>query len=97
MKTSLDYKKIFNNVQSFATKNRVYLIAGLIVAIFGFAIFRIQQLADPQIDQAKLDEAIAGYKRVQIDEKTVEEIRQLVESKVEVSPKFNDRNNPFAE
>jgi hypothetical protein len=97
MKTSLDYKKIFNSLEIFAVKNRVYLVAGLIVMIFGFAIFRIDQLADPKVDQAKLDEAIAEYKRVQIDEKTVEQIRQLVESQIEISPQFNERDNPFAE
>ncbi len=97
MKTSLDYKKLFKVGVFYIAKYRVVITIFVLVGVFGFAVFRINELSDPQPNEAYLAEAITVYKPVKIDEQTVEDIRKLIESNVEVEPQFNNRDNPFSE
>lgn len=97
MKTSLDYRKIFKTVTLYATKYRVLITILAIASIFSFAVLRINQLSDPKADEDKLAESLAEFKKVTIDDAVVENIRNLIESNVEVSPQYNNRDNPFAE
>lgn len=97
MKTSLDYKKITKTALVFVTRYRVFITIGVLVGIFGFAVIRINQLSDPKANQDRLVEATKEYKKVNIDQGTVDNIQALVESNVQVDPKFNNRDNPFAE
>lgn len=97
MKTSLDYKKLLSLATSYGTKYRIPITAAVLLAIFGFAVYRINSLSDPRANEAALLETLETYREVKIDDATVQNIKALTESNVEVNPQFDNRDNPFAE
>ncbi len=95
--TSFNYRKIIKSGLSFGAKYRTYITIAVIAIIFGFTYLRIATYSDPMPDQDALVEKLAEYNRLDINEETVEKIKTLVDSDVEVNPQFENRDNPFAE
>jgi len=97
MKTNLDYRKILKKATLYAARYRVMITIAVIIAIFSFAILRINQLSDPTANEDTLTELTAKIKKVSIDDEVVENIRNLIESNVKISPQYSNRNNPFSD
>ena len=95
--TSFDYKKILKIGVSYVVKYSFILTVAILAGLFIFTVTRINALSDPVTDNDYLIQTLSGYKEVSIDEETVEKIKQLVESDIEINAEFNSRENPFSE
>jgi len=95
---SFEYNKIVKNISSMVIKYRFSLTIVVIVGVFAFAIYRVDSLANPDINQDRFLEQIQTVKKVSFDEAAVEAIQELEQTDVQVDPELiDDRDNPFSE
>lgn len=77
---------------------RIVLFLLLLVAVYGFGVWRIQTLSNAQPDQQTIALQTRDTSRPRIDKQLVEKIEQLESSNVTVKALFNQaRQNPFRE
>ncbi len=91
-----DYKKQFKTLIEYITRLRTVLTIVALCGIFGFAIIRIDNLSNPEPDQARLDEQSTTLRKVTFDEEVIDQIQGLIDSGITIDAEFDpDRDNPF--
>lgn len=96
-KLSFDYKKMMRNVGNVASHYQVIIASVLLLGVFGFVIWRLNNKLDPEMDQQRYDEQITTLKKVKFNEEAISKIQELKDSDVDISSRFVDRDNPFVE
>lgn len=86
------FKQLFSVIRRFR-----YLIFGsIIVALFGFTVWRIDYLSAAARDEEAYQEQLSTVDRISFDEEAIEQILDLRDADVEVNPNFpGNRINPF--
>lgn len=75
---------------------RYPLVGAIIVALFGFTVWRIDYLSAPERDEEAYNEQLSTVERINFDEEAIEEILKLRSADVDISPNFpGNRTNPF--
>ena len=98
MNTSIDYRKVYNALTHFLAKNQIAVIALITVALVAVVVVQMNALLDADVDQLRLNDKLNELQIVEFDTAAIEEIRQLIDSEVEINPRFLDtRTNPFGE
>lgn len=93
-----DLKETSQHLLTTFVKEQTFIIAIIVGVLLLFTAYRMLQLADPPADQVKIDENSVKLKRIVIDPKVVDEIKQLNANSTSVTPSVNQgRSNPFNE
>lgn len=89
---------VFSPFIDFCRKNRVFVIILVVVAIFGFIVFRINYFNNLTPSESALDEQLKISSRPKIDKAIVEKLTNLESENIQVKALFNQaRENPFNE
>ena len=82
----------------FAKKYAALLFILLAIAILGFLVYRIGQLASMEPSNELVSEKSGQNRPMGIDPKAVDQVKSLQSTNVEIKSLFNNsRNNPFSE
>jgi hypothetical protein len=82
----------------FLKKYFSFIMAILALAVFGFLVFRINQLSRIEPDETAVLEKLETVRRPKIDQSVVDKIEQLQDQNIQVQSLFDQaRNNPFSE
>jgi hypothetical protein len=95
----IDLKVIINKIKVFLRKMAGYagfIAVILVLAAYGFIVFRIRTLANHEPDSEVVSERLKNLKKPSIDQSTIDKIQQLQETNVQVKALFDQaRDNPF--
>jgi predicted negative regulator of RcsB-dependent stress response len=96
-----DFKKYAAKLAPAVKFIRQYLAATvilIILAIFGFLVWRIGSLANAEPTSSAVDEALVTVKRPRIDPNAISALQDLQGHNVDIQSLFpTSRNNPFQE
>jgi predicted negative regulator of RcsB-dependent stress response len=82
----------------FVKKYKKFLFSMIVLAMLGFLVFRINQLATAEPSEAMIDEKLQTVTRPKLDQEVIDRIQQLQDQNVEVQSLFDQaRKNPFNE
>lgn len=97
----IDSKEILAKLQSYTLILRKYVVFIYVVVlmiIFSFFIFRINQINSAEPQDTQIEEKLQTVQRPKIDQTVLDKIEQLQGQNVEVQALFDQaRNNPFSE
>lgn len=89
-------KNQLKNLLSLLAKYRYPVVGAVIVALFGFTVWRIDYLSAPERDEESYNEQLTTVEKVNFDEEAIEAILELKDTDVEVRSNFpGNRTNPF--
>lgn len=93
----LKLKALLAQALSIVTSVRVYVLAGLIVALFGFVALRVQRITNPPLNQDSFDERRLELEanRVRFDESTLNEVLTRSRLGPSTEPGSTGDANPF--
>jgi hypothetical protein len=95
---SLKPNKEISKLLSLLIKYQVAIILLLIGGLLALTALRMLHYANPASDDARVQENLSKFKKIHIDQKTVQRIEQLKDSNVSAGTKIeNNRTNPFSE
>jgi len=99
MNTDVKQLKIIAIKAVYVLKNKavfIFIIVGL--ALVGFLVLQIRTLASTEPTDDMLTEKMGETRPIRIDEESVETVKNLQETNIEVKALFDqNRNNPFSE
>ncbi len=88
--------KIMNLIRHL-TKYRFIAFWILILALFGYSLWRIQALSNPAIDQAYIvSQQKSQTTKVQISDSLRQQLEELQGKPITVKPQHGSRSNPFS-
>ncbi len=95
----IDVKVIINKLKILLKRMVGYagfIAVILVLASYGFIVFRIRTLANHEPDSEVVSERLKNLKKPSIDQATIDKIQQLQETNVQVKALFDQaRDNPF--
>lgn len=98
---NLDLKELPQKIKpliSYVQKYRKFLFFILLLAVYGWLVFRINTLSSIEPSEEAISEKLQTAKRPKIDQAALEKIQQLQDNSVEVQALFKQaRDNPFQE
>jgi hypothetical protein len=95
---NLKPNKEISKLLSLLIKYQVAIILLLIGGLLALTALRMLHYANPASDDARVQENLSKFKKIHIDQKTVQRIEQLKDSNVSAGTKIeNNRTNPFSE
>lgn len=81
-----------------AARYRIIIFVVLVVAVYGFLVYRINSLSNAQPSSQATSAQVNPIAGAHIDKATVAQLQQLQDNSVSVQTLFNNaRNNPFQE
>lgn len=81
---------------AYIKRYRIIVFALFFLGLYSFLIFQINALAESEPDPAMVSESTV--KRLQVDQKSIDNILKLEEQNIEVKSLFQEaRANPFTE
>ena len=91
-------KKILSRLSGLLARFESLIIILLCGILLALAATKMLRLIDPPINEDRVQENTAKLKQIHIDQKIIERIKQLSDSKTSPKPNFqSDRTNPFSE
>jgi hypothetical protein len=97
-KTHFKPNKDINKLLRIVIKYRVAVIMIFIGGLLTLTALKMLHYSDPPADDARIQENLSKFKKIRIDQKTVQRIDQLQDSQVAPGTSIeNGRTNPFAE
>jgi hypothetical protein len=79
-----------------AERYSLLLFVALVVILYGFLLFRINNLNSAQPSSAAIESKVEAGKTLRIDQKVVHQLQSLQDNSVSVKTLFNQaRSNPF--
>ncbi len=97
----LDVKDSFAKLQpviQFLKRYAVFMFVLLVLGIFGFFVFRINQYSRIEPSDEAVQEKLKSVQRPKIDQSVLDKIEQLKGQNIQVQSLFDQaRNNPFNE
>ena len=86
----------FQTIFRFFRKYAVFIVFILVLAAYGFIVFRIRTLANSEPNEDAVTEQLSSLNRPKIDQSTINKIQQLQDTNVQVKALFDHaRDNPF--
>jgi hypothetical protein len=90
--------KQFDKSVKFISKYQVAVVLIVIGGLLALTALRMLHYSNPPANDARIQENLSKFKKIYIDQKTVQRIEQLQDSKVSPGTNIqNGRTNPFAE
>lgn len=90
--------QLLHNLRKIISRYHTLAMVLLVGAILALSAFKMLGYVDPAADPDRAAENATKLKRITIDPKIVERIKQLNDSQTTTSPNFpDDRSNPFSE
>jgi hypothetical protein len=97
-KPKADIKHQLRKILKLALKYETTLIALAVACLLAVTSLKMLHYMDPPIDDGRVQESLKKYKKVHIDPKVVEKIKQLQDSGTSTNPNLESgRTNPFTE
>ncbi len=97
-KPKIGLKEQLGKSLQLAMKFQAPVVAIVIVGLLAFTALRMLHYVDPPADYSRVQENLNKFKRVRIDPKTVQRIKQLSNSQSTPTPSLQTgRTNPFSE
>lgn len=97
-KQSFSLKHYGRNITSNLLKYEIIVVAVIVGGILGFTTLRMLNYTNPPADAERSSENLKKLKRITIDPKVIEKIKQLSDSETSTSANIDqNRNNPFSE
>ncbi len=97
----LDFKDLpakIRPVLEFIKRYVVFIFAMVILLIFGFFVFRINQFSRIEPGETAVEEKLQTVQRPKIDQAVIDKIQQLQDQNIQIQSLFDQaRNNPFSE
>lgn len=90
--------KRFEPVIQVLKKNRTFISILIVLAVFGFIVYRISYFNSAEPTDTAIDEQLKTSSRPRIDKAIVEKLVNLESDNIQVKSLFNQvRENPFSE
>jgi hypothetical protein len=90
--------KSFNNFIKKVSKYQAAIMLIVVGGLLALTALRMLHYANPPADDKKIQENLTKFKKIHIDQKTVQRIEQLKDSEAAPGTSIeNSRTNPFAE
>jgi hypothetical protein len=97
-KPKADIKHQLRKILKLASRYETTLIALAVATLLALTSLKMLHYMDPPIDDGRVQDSLSKYKKVHIDPKVVEKIKQLQDSGTSTNPNLeNGRTNPFTE
>lgn len=97
----LDLKSLLaklNKALEFIKRYIVFIFIVIMLMIFGFFVFRINQFSRTEPTEEAVNEKLQTVQRPKIDKSVLDKIQQLQDQNIQVHSLFEQaRNNPFNE
>lgn len=97
----LDFKDLPAKIRpalQFVKRYVVFIFVIIILLIFGFFVFRINQFSQTEPDETAVQEKLQTVQRPKIDQAVIDKIQQLQDQNIQIQSLFDQaRNNPFSE
>lgn len=97
----LDLKSLpvkFVPLLQFLRRYAVFIFFIILLGIFGFLIFRINQFSGAEPSDDAVEEKLQSVQRPKVDQSVLDKIQQLQDQNIQVQSLFDQaRNNPFNE
>lgn len=77
---------------------RFVILVLIVIGLFAFAVFRIEQSSSVKADDNIYNEKIGEVKKIKFNMDAVDRIKQLKDRDIDIQPELEEsRNNPFAD
>lgn len=94
-------KKVLDKLKptvDFIKRYAVFMFVVLLMGLFGFLVFRINQYGQVEPSEDAVQEKLQAVQRPKVDQAALDKIQQLQDQNIQVHSLFDDaRNNPFNE
>ncbi len=93
-----DLPKKLRPVLDWLRRYKVFLFILLVLAAYGFIVFRINTLSRTEPDETAILEKLQSVQRPKLDQSAVKKLEDLEDQNVDVQTLFQQaRDNPFTE
>lgn len=97
-KSSAELRQQLNHALKELTRFETFIIVLVVTALLGFTTLKMLHFVDPPIDEIQSEANKGQYKKITIDPKSIQRIKDLVDSKAQPAPNIDSgRSNPFTE